>query len=158
LKSARNTLPEEPADDVTCGIDWARDDHAMSVVDAKGREICRCSVEHSAARLRELLAVPARNGTGEAAIERPDGPVVDTLLAAGITVVVISPNQVKNLRGRCGSADSKDDRFDAYVLADTLHTDRARLAPLTPGSPATMSLRRACRARKDLVSHRVAVR
>jgi transposase len=157
LKSARNTLPEEPANGVTCGIDWARDDHAVSVVDARGREICRCSVEHSAAGLRELAAVLARNGAREAAIERPDGPVVDALLEAGITVVVISPNQVKNLRGRYGSAGNKDDRFDAYVLADTLRTDRARLAPLTPDSPATVSLRRACRARKDLVSHRVGV-
>jgi transposase len=157
LQSARNTLPEEPPGAVTCGIDWARDDHAVSVVDARGREICRCSVEHSAAGLRELLAVLARNGAREAAIERPDGPVVDALLAAGITVVVISPNQVKNLRGRYGSAGNKDDRFDAFVLADTLRTDRARLAPLTPDSPATVTLRRACRARKDLVSHRVAV-
>ncbi len=157
MKSARNTLPEEPPGDVTCGIDWARDDHAVSVVNARGREIHRCSVEHSAAGLRELLAVLARNGAAEAAIERPDGPVVDALLGAGITVVVISPNQVKNLRGRYGSAGNKDDRFDAYVLADTLRTDRARLAPLTPDSPATVSLRRACRARKDLVAHRVAV-
>ena len=61
----------------------------------------------------------------EVAIERPDGPVVDTLLDAGVTVVVISPNQVKNLRARYGSAGNKDDRFDAFVLADTLRTDRA---------------------------------
>jgi transposase len=157
MQSARNTLPDKPANDVTCGIDWARDDHAVSVVDARGREISRCTVEHSAAGLRELADVLARAGARETAIERPDGPVIDALLSAGITVVVISPNQVKNLRGRYGSAGNKDDRFDAFVLADTLRTDRARLAPLTPDSPATVSLRRACRARKDLVSHRVAV-
>jgi transposase len=157
LKSARNILPEDPAGNVTAGIDWARDDHAVSVVDARGREISRCMISHSAAGLRQLVAVLARAGAGEAAIERPDGPVIDTLLGAGITVVVISPNQVKNLRGRYGSAGNKDDRFDAYVLADTLRTDRARLRPLTPDSPATIALRRACRARKDLVAHRVAV-
>ena len=72
-------------------------------------------------------------------------------------MVVISPNQVKNLRGRYGSAGNKDDRFDAFVLADTLRTDRARLRPLTPDSPATVTLRQTCRARKDLVAHRVAV-
>jgi transposase len=155
LQSARNTLPEEPPGDVTCGIDWASDDHAVSVVDARGREIGRCTVEHSAAGLRELTGVLARAGVWEAAIERPDGPVVDALLQAGVTVVVISPNQVKNLRGRYGSAGNKDDRFDAYVLADTLRTDRARLRPLVPDSPATVALRRSCRARKDLVSHRV---
>ena len=157
MKSARNTLPDEPPNALTCGIDWARDDHAVSVVDARGREVHRCTVEHSAAGLRELLTVLARTGVCEVAIERPDGPVIDTLLGAGITIVVISPNQVKNLRGRYGSAGNKDDRFDAFVLADTLRTDRARLAPLTPDHPATVALRRVCRARKDLVAHRVAL-
>ncbi len=157
MQSARTTLPEEPAGGVTAGIDWARDDHAVSVVDARGREISRHTVEHSAAGLRELTGVLARAGAREAAIERPDGPVIDILPGAGVTVVVISPNQVKNLRGRYGSAGNKDDRFDAFVLADTLRTDRARLAALTPDTPATVALRRACRARKDLVSHRVAV-
>ncbi len=155
MKSASNTLPETPSNDLTAGIDWARDDHAVSVVDARGREVARSMVEHSTAGLRELLAVLARAGVGEVAIERPDGPVIDTLLGAGITVVVISPNQVKNLRGRYGSAGNKDDRFDAFVLADTLRTDRARLRALTPDDPVTVTLRRSCRARKDLVAHRV---
>jgi transposase len=37
-----------------------------------------------------------------------------------------------------------------------LRTDRARLRPLIPGSPATTTLRQACRTRQDLVRHRVA--
>lgn len=161
MKSAINTvgtvLPEQPLNDVTAGLDWARDDHAVAIVDARGRELARRSVEHTAAGLSELVSFLHGHGVGEVAIERPDGPVVDTLLEAGLIVVVISPNQVKNLRGRYGSAGNKDDRFDAYVLADTLRTDRARLRPLTPDTEATIALRRACRARKDLVSHRVAV-
>jgi len=141
---------------VTSGIDWARDDHAACIVDGRGRKIATTMVEHTAAGLRDLVAFLGRHGVGEVAIERPDGPVVDTLLAAGLVVVVISPNQVKNLRSRYGSAGNKDDRFDAYVLADTLRTDRARLRPLVPDTEATIALRRACRARKDLVKHRVA--
>jgi transposase len=151
-----NRLPETPPNDVTGGLDWARDDHAVAVVDARGREVVRHSVEHSAAGLREMITVLRGSGCGEVAIERPDGPVVDALLEAGLTVVVISPNQVKNLRGRYGSAGNKDDRFDAYVLADTLRTDRARLRPLVPDSDATIALRRTVRARRDLVAHRVA--
>lgn len=157
MKSASNTLPDQPPNGSTAGLDWAQDDHAVSVVDDRGRETERSAVEHSAAGLRALLDLLDRHEVSEVAIERPDGPVVDALLEAGITVVVISPNQVKNLRGRYGSAGNKDDRFDAYVLADTLRTDRARLAPLVPDSDATVTLRRACRARKDLVNHRVAV-
>ncbi|HEY5846810.1 MAG TPA: IS110 family transposase, partial [Microlunatus sp.] len=157
MKSASNTLPEEPLNDVTAGIDWARDDHAVSIVDGRGREIARTMVEHTAAGLRDLITFLNHHGVGEVAIERPDGPVIDTLLDAALTVVVISPNQVKNLRSRYGSAGNKDDRFDAYVLADTLRTDRARLRRLEPDTTDTIALRRACRARKDLVSHRVAV-
>jgi transposase len=157
MKSAPSVLPEEPPGMVTCGIDWARDDHAVAVADARGRPVHRCVIENSAAGLRALLKVLARHGVREVAIERPDGPVVDALLEAGITVVVISPNQVKNLRGRYGSAGNKDDRFDAFVLAGTLRTDRARLRPLVPDQPATIALRRACRARKDLIAHRVGV-
>ncbi len=150
------SLPECAPNDVTAGVDWARDDHALSVVNGRGREVYRCSVEHTGSGLLELVKALGKHGVGEVAIERPDGPVVDTLLAAGLTVVVISPNQVKNLRGRYGSAGNKDDRFDAYVLADTLRTDRARLRPLVPDTEPTIALRRACRARKDLVKHRVA--
>ena len=157
MKSASSTtLPETPPNDVTCGIDWARDDHAVCIVDGRGREVARTMVEHTGAGLRELVTFLGRHGVGEVAIERPDGPVIDTLFKADLTVVVISPNQVKNLRGRYGSAGNKDDRFDAYVLADTLRTDRARLRPLQPDTTETIALRRTCRARKDLVGHRVA--
>lgn len=164
MKSASTTptnqpplvLSEVPVNDVTAGLDWARDDHAACIVDERGRKVATTTVEHTSAGLRDLIGFLGRHGVGEVAIERPDGPVVDALLAAGLIVVVVSPNQVKNLRGRYGSAGNKDDRFDAYVLADTLRTDRARLRPLVPDTEATIALRRACRARKDLVNHRVA--
>jgi hypothetical protein len=61
VKSARNTLPhalpEVAANDVTGGLDWARDDHAVSVVNNRSREIDRCTVEHSTAGLRDLTAL-----------------------------------------------------------------------------------------------------
>ena len=161
MKSAINTVgtvrPEQPLNDLTAGLDWASDDHAVSIVDHRGRELARRNVEHTATGLRDLIGFLRSHGVGEVAIERPDGPVVDTLLGAGLTVVVISPNRVKNLRSRYGQAGNKDDRFDAYVLADTLRTDRARLRPLVPDTEPTIALRRACRARKDLVNHRIAV-
>jgi transposase len=157
MQYAPPILAAVPVNGLTCGIDWAHDDHAVAIVDEGGREVHRSIVEHSSAGLRTLVRVLVRVGVGEVAIERPDGPVVDVLLGAGITVVMISPNQLKNLRGRYGSAGNKDDRFDAFVLADTLRTDRARLRPLVPDNAATVALRALCRARKDLVAHRVRV-
>ena len=153
----KNTLSVPGPGHRTAGVDWARDDHAVAIVDASGQVVERFTVAHTAGGLRDLVRRLAKVGVHEVAIERPDGPVVEALLEAGLTVVVISPNQLKNLRSRYGSAGNKDDRFDAFVLADTLRTDRVRLRPLVPDSPATVALRSACRARKDLVAHRIAI-
>lgn len=161
MKSASTTpnskLPDQPVNGVTAGVDWASQDHAVGIVDDRGREVARKSVEHTAAGLRALVKFLVNHGVGEVAIERGDGPVVDALLDADLTVVVISPNRLKNLRSRYGSAGNKDDRFDAYVLADTLRTDRTRLRPLTHDSEATKTLRATVRARRELVKHRVAL-
>jgi transposase len=157
MKYAPVSWPGTPHGGVTAGIDWASSDHAVCVVDAFGQVVSRFSVEHTAEGLRTLVQRLAKARACEVAIERGDGPVVDALLEAGVTVVVITPRQVKNLRSRYGSAGNEDDRFDAFVLADVLRTDRARLRPLIPDSPATVTLRQACRARTDLVRHRVAV-
>ena len=68
----------------------------------------RFQTNHTAALLRELVRRLVRHGVREVAIERPDGQVVDTLLAAGVTVVVISPNQLKYLRNRYRQAGNND--------------------------------------------------
>jgi len=154
IMSVSQTEATSPA---TAGIDWANDDHAIALVGPQGVEQQRFSVAHTNKGLCELVRRLSRAHVAEVAIERPDGPVVDTLLAAGLSVFVIAPHQVKNLRSRYGSAGNKDDRFDAYVLADTLRTDRHRLRPLTPDSPATVTLRMTVRARRDLVAARVAL-
>src|SRR3984893_4106044 len=135
MQYAPPMLAAQPANGLTCGIDWARDDHAVAIVDGQGRQVHRSTVEHSSAGLRKLVAGLARTGATAVALEPPGGPVVDALRGAGITVVVISPNQLKTLRGRYGSAGNKDDRFDDFLLADTPRTDRTPLRPPVPAPP-----------------------
>jgi transposase len=142
---------------VTAGVDWAKDNHAVCVIDSNGEPLERITVAHSKTGLARLNTVLDRHGVDAIGIERGDGPVIDALLTAGRTVYVIPPSQVKALRQRYGSAGNKDDRFDAFVLADTVRTDQRRLTPLLLDSAATTTLRKLCRARKDLVAHRVAV-
>jgi transposase len=148
--------PNAGAQRVTAGVDWAKDDHAVCVAGDQGEVLERFTVAHDAAGLREMAARLLRAGVSQAGIERGDGPVVDTLMQAGLTVFVIPPSQVKSLRSRYGSAGNKDDRFDAYVLADTVRTDARRLRPLERDSDQAAALRAAVRARRDLVGHRVA--
>jgi transposase len=149
-------LPDIPPGGVCAGIDWASTDHVACVMDMAGRVTDRFSAAHDKAGIAAMIARLRRAGAGEVAIERSDGVLVGALLAAGLTVVVITSRRVKNLRSRYSSSGGKDDRFDSYVLADTLRTDRARLRPLVPDTPATTALRAAVRARKDLVAHRIA--
>jgi transposase len=148
--------PSTAAMRVTAGVDWAKDDHVVCVAGDQGEVLERFTVRHDAAGLRQMAARLLRAGALQVGIERGDGPVVDTLLEAGLTVFVIPPAQVKNLRSRYGSAGNKDDRFDAYVLADVVRTDARRLRPLERDSDQTTALRSAVRARRDLVRHRVA--
>jgi transposase len=141
----------------TAGIDWASEDHAVAIVDPDGVAIHRFTTEHTGVGLRALVKTLQRVGVEAVGIERPDGRVVDALLEHAVTVFVIAPSQVKNLRSRYGSAGNKDDRFDAYVLADAVRTDRHRLTALTQDSPQTVTLRMTVRARKDLIGARVAM-
>jgi transposase len=140
---------------VCAGVDWAKDDHAVCIVGAEGEALQRFMITHDRAGLKDMVRRLLSAGVDEVGIERPDGPIMDALLQAGLTVLVIPPAQVKNLRSRYGSAGNKDDRFDAYVLADVVRTDRRRLRPLERDTAATTALRSTVRTRRDLVIHRV---
>jgi transposase len=148
--------PNTAAARVTAGVDWAKDDHVACVVGGEGEVLDRFTVSHNAAGLKRMADRLLQAGVAQVGIERGDGPVVDTLLQAGLSVFVIPPAQVKHLRSRYGSAGNKDDRFDAYVLADVVRTDIRRLVPMVCDSEQATALRSSVRARRDLVCHRVA--
>lgn len=139
------------------GVDWATDGHAVCVVNEQGTVIVEFDVEHTSSGLAQMCRRVLAAGARRVAIERPDGPVVDALLEAGLEVVVVSSRSVKALRERYGTSGNKSDRSDAYVLADCLRTDGHRWRSLQPDSSATVTLRTHVRARKDLVETRVAV-
>ena len=139
------------------GIDWSWKHHAVCIVDDGGQRIEEATVPHSRPGLAKVTAVLRRHGVERVGIERGDGPVVEHLIRDGFEVVVISARQVKSLRARYGSAGNKDDRFDAFVLADALRTDAGRWAVVQPDSQETMALRMLVRARHDLIDHRIAV-
>ena len=144
-----------PSTPTFAGIDWATGSHAVCIIDGSGSVLERYEIEHSGAGLRDLVSRLRASRVSAVAIERPDGPVVDALMGAGLRVIVIASRSIKALRSRYGSAGNKDDRADAYILADVLRTDGHRLRPLVPDSPATLRLRVSVRARKDLVRTRV---
>jgi transposase len=139
------------------GVDWAENSHVVCVIDDEGEVVERVTVTHDKAGVARLITLLSGRQVAGTGIERGDGPLVTALLAAGLTVFVIAPSQVKNLRGRYGSAGNKDDRFDAFVLADVVRTDRRRLVPLVCDRADTQALRALVRARQDLLGHRLAI-
>ena len=79
---------------VTAGIDWASEEHAVAIVSGPGRPVDRFCIAHTGPDLRRLIARLRRWGVTEVSIERPDGPVVDALLEAELTVFVHAVVQI----------------------------------------------------------------
>jgi transposase len=139
------------------GVDWASEEHAVSVHDAEGRIVEGRRYRHDERGIRALCARLLALGVELVAIERPDGLLIERLLDAGLNVIAIHPNQVAAMRPRFSAAGGKSDSFDAFVLAELARTDAHRFRVLVPDTDATKALRALSRARDDLVEHRVAL-
>ena len=83
--SLTDDTPTTPAPSNTAGIDWAKDDYAVCVVDPAGEPLERKKLAYTKTDLRRLVELLDRHHVDAVGIERPDGPVVDPLLAAGKT-------------------------------------------------------------------------
>ena len=142
------------------GLDWAKDAHAVCVIDPAGQVVDRLEPTHDRNGLADLVRWLRRFGDPSEvaiAIERPSGLLVDTLVEAGFVVVPIHPNVVKASRSRYSAAHAKSDPGDAYLLADLLRTDGHRFEPLRPLSDEYRALRALVRGRDDLVAEKVAL-
>ena len=138
----------------TAGVDWASEAHEVCVSE-EGHVVARLSVAHDEGGMRRLVRELAAHQVNRVAIERPDGILVERLLAGGLEVLAIHPNQLKAARPRYAVAHGKSDRFDAFVLAELARTDAHRFRALVPDSDETKALRALTRAREDLVGVRV---
>jgi transposase len=146
----------------TCsaGIDWAKDEHALCVIEQSGHKILlEGRFAHEERALAKLCRTLEDMGVERVAIERPEGILVERLLDAQITVLVIHPNQLKASRPRFRASGSraKSDSFDAFCLAELARTDHHRFRALVADSDESRALKVLTRAREDLVGTRVAL-
>ena len=127
------------------GVDWADQQHAVWVLEEHGTKVTSRTVPHTAAGFsewgRELHEWQAQGIELWAAIERPEGRVVDFLLDHGIVVYPVNPKALDRARDRFRQGGAKSDPFDARVLADFLRTDHGRLQALPPSSEAAQELK-----------------
>ncbi len=143
----------------SAGIDWAKDYHALCVIDEAGRKILEGRFAHDEGGIAKLCGSLVEMGVFRVAIERPEGVLVERVLEAGLTVLAIHPNQLKAARPRfrASGARAKSDSFDAFCLAELARTDNHRFRTLVPDSDETKALRALTRSREEMVGTRVAV-
>ena len=139
------------------GVDWASEEHAVCVVDERGRIIDGRRYRHDELGIRALCARLLKLGVALVALERPDGLLIERLLDAGLSVIAVHPNQVRAMRPRYSVAGGKSDGFDSFVLAELARTDHHRFRILVPDSDRTKALRALTRSREDLVRTWVAL-
>lgn len=139
------------------GIDWGESLYQICVCDEFGCVIEEVSIEHSGEALARFADQLTKICGGErravaVAIETPRGAIVEMLVESGFAVFSINPKQLDRFRDRHTIAGAKDDRRDAFVLADALRTDTHLFRRLKLEEPVLIEMRELSRLRDDLVS------
>ena len=128
------------------GIDWSKSKHDAALMEPEGGVLEQLVVPHSREGLEALAqAIGHRErdpGEVRVAMEQHTGALLAWLLAQGYVVYGINPKSAQRARDRYRPAGGKDDRSDAYILADMLRQDRGYLRPLRPpnGTAAEFSI------------------
>jgi transposase len=137
------------------GIDWGSEQHRICVLDCEGKVVGERWTQHSSAGITELIAWLRENlgsppSAVAMAIEVPRGAIVEALTEHGFAVFSINPKQLDRFRDRYSPAGAKDDRKDAFVLADSLRTDRHCFRAVHLAEPALIRLRELSRLEDDI--------
>lgn len=137
------------------GIDWATKAHQVCVIDAGGQILEERSVEHAGLAIAQFVDWLTRISDGDPAstamaIETPRGAIVEVLVERGFHVLAVNPKQLDRFRDRHTVAGSKDDRRDAFVLADSLRTDQPCFRRVLADDPVIIQIRELSRVDEDL--------
>jgi transposase len=137
------------------GIDWGSQQHRVCLLNREGSVIAERSIEHSGDGLAELIQwlrskTSVAPGAIAVALELPRGALVESLLEQGFAVFSINPKQLDRFRDRYAPAGAKDDRRDAFVLADSLRTDLHCFHPVRVDEPILLRLRELSRLENDV--------
>ena len=144
------------------GIDWADRKHDVAIVDAHGALVGKpFTIANTLAGFEQLHTHLARLSPDPHAfkigIETQQHLLVDFLLDGDYPAWAMSPAAMKSLRKRYRTSGARDDRFDAFVLADALRTDTACWRAIDLGSELVREIRLLAKAHHDLVAWQVAL-
>ena len=139
---------------VYLGIDWSQSKHDLCLLNEAGAVLAELTIPHQPDGFAQLDSLRRTAGVLPSdcwvGLETAHNLVIDWLWAHDYSqVFVIPPNAVKSARQRYRQTNAHTDRSDAYVIADMLRTDQARLQPWHPDQEVTQQLR----AKVSLVLH-----
>lgn len=142
------------------GIDWARSNHHVTVLDKQGCELLSMRVEHEPSALQQLAAqleqLQSEPSQVRVCIEHHNGALLDWLLEQGYAVYALNPKSAERGRERYRASGAKDDRMDAFTLADTIRTDAGYLRQLQRPIELNQQLKSWLVLRADLVEQKTA--
>ena len=142
------------------GCDWSRYKHDLLIMDAEGSTLIELTIPHAAEAFddvaEQISAFEPNSAEVRIGIELHDGALLAWLLDQGYMVYGINPKSAERARDRYRPSGGKDDKSDAFILADTVRTDRGYLRPIRPGSGASQELRSWVRFRARQVQDRTA--
>lgn len=136
------------------GFDWARDHHAVVIVDSDGQIVADFEFEHSLEGWKSFGEKTAPWPHLAVAIETNQGAAVDQLLQREYTVYPVNPVASESYRKRKAPSGTKTDPVDGWGLADALRVDGHGWKPLQPMNPLTHQLRLLCRDEVSLIEQR----
>lgn len=137
------------------GIDWGGKEHAVCLLDRAGKKLDERKIRHSATGIAEGLTWLRKHVGPDlvvvaAAMEAPRDAFLEALLDAGAAVFSTNPKQSDRFRDRHTVAGAKDDRRDAFVLADALRTDPHCFRRVESQEPGLVAMRELTRQQTSL--------
>ena len=126
------------------GFDWARDHHAVVIVNAQGEIVADFELQHSLEGWKSFREKTAAWPNLAVAIETNQGAAVDQLLQHNYTVYPVNPVASESYRKRKVPSGTKTDHVDGWGLADALRVDGHGWKSLQPMDPLTQQLRLLC--------------
>lgn len=124
------------------GIDWADQKYDLVILNDNGTYVYPIfEIDKSDEGFNELLGKLRKLSPNpddfKIGIETPQNLLVDSLLMWGYPVFSIHPSSMKSFRRRYRPTNARDDKYDAYVLADVVRTDEACWKKVERGSKLT---------------------
>jgi hypothetical protein len=118
------------------GFDWARDHHAVVILNRDGQIVCDFEFDHTQEGWKSFREKTAVYPNLAIAIETSQGAAVDQLLQREFTIYPVNPVASASYRQRQAPSGTKTDHLDAWGLADALRVDGQGWRVLRPRDPS----------------------